>query len=85
VVTNLRAAYAPLLRPGFVFHPRTINTLENVEGHDRALLADAGLLIIDATGGGSMLVGFPFVTTTAPVPVKLTTGTSTALATVNAA
>ena len=39
----LRAVNAPFRRPGWVFHPRTLNTLEKVkDGNDR-YLAEAGL------------------------------------------
>jgi HK97 family phage major capsid protein len=76
VVANLRGLNAPFQRPGWVFHPRTINTLEKVKDSTGRYLADAGLLTFDPTGGGGTLLGMPFATTT-QIPVNVTTGTST--------
>ena len=76
MVAALRTANAPFLRPGWAFHPRTINTLEKVKDTTERYLADAGLLTFDATGGGGTLLGFPFVTTT-QIPTNITTGSST--------
>jgi HK97 family phage major capsid protein len=58
MVGGLRAVNAPFNRPGWIFNPRTLNTLENVKDGQQHYLADAGLLTFDATGGGSTLLGF---------------------------
>lgn len=76
VVAALRTANAPFRRPGWAFHPRTINTLDKIKDGQGRYLADAGLLTFDATGGGGSLLGFPFVTST-QIPANITTGTST--------
>jgi HK97 family phage major capsid protein len=76
MVANLRAANAPFERPGWIFNPRTINTLEKVKDGQGRYLADAGLLTFDRTGGGGTLLGFPFRTST-QIPINLTTGSST--------
>lgn len=64
VVAALRNANAPFSRPGWVFHPRTIGTLEKFKDADGHYLAETGLLTFEATGGGGSLLGFPFRTTT---------------------
>jgi HK97 family phage major capsid protein len=76
MVAALRAVNAPFSSPGWVFHPRTINTLEKIKTTTNEYLADAGLLTFDASGGGGTLLGFPFVTTT-QIPINATKGTST--------
>jgi HK97 family phage major capsid protein len=75
VVAALRGANAPFQKPGWIFHPRLLSTLETVKDADGRYLADAGLLSFDATGGGGKLLGFPF-RTTGQIPVNLTRGTS---------
>lgn len=55
-----RAAPAPFERPGWIFHPRIISTLEKLKDAQRRYLAGAGLPTFDATGGGGTLLGFPF-------------------------
>jgi HK97 family phage major capsid protein len=75
MVANLRAVNAPFLRPGWVFHPRTLNTLEKLKDGQGRYLAETGLLTFDPTGGGGTLLGLPFRTTT-QIPTNLTVGTS---------
>lgn len=75
MVANLRVANAPFSRPGWAFHPRTLNALEKLKDGQGRYLAEAGLLTFDATGGGGTLLNFPFVTTT-QIPVNLTAGTN---------
>ena len=75
LVAAVRAANAPFERPGWIFHPRTISTLEKLKDTQGRYLADAGLLTFDATGGGGTLLGFPFRTTT-QIPTNVTRGTS---------
>lgn len=75
MVANLRNVNAPFQRPGWIFNPRTLNTLEKIKDNEGRYLADAGLLEYDATGGGGRLLGFQFVTTTL-VPTTLVRGTS---------
>ena len=80
MVANLRAVNAPFNRPGWIFHPRTLATLEKIQvtsgGQPTgAYLADTELLTYDPTGAGGTLLGFPFRTTT-QLPVNLTVGTS---------
>jgi HK97 family phage major capsid protein len=74
-VAGLRAVNAPFLNPGWVFNPRTINTLEKLKSSTGEYLVDAGLLTFDPTGGGGTLLGFRFVTST-QIPVNVTAGTS---------
>lgn len=76
MLAALRSANAPFAKPGWVFNPRTINTLEKLKDSTGRYLADAGLLTFDATGGGGTLLGLPFVAST-QVPVNITRGTST--------
>jgi HK97 family phage major capsid protein len=75
VVASLRNANAPFSRPGWIFHPRTIGTLERYKDADGHYLAETGLLSFDATGGGGTLLGFPFRTTT-QIPINLSVGSS---------
>ena len=75
-VAALRTANAPFERPGWVFHPRVLNTLEKLKDGQGQYLKDAGLLEYDQAGGGGRLLGFPFRTTT-QIPVNLPRGTST--------
>jgi HK97 family phage major capsid protein len=75
MVANLRAVNAPFERPGWIFHPRLLSTLEKFKTGDGTYLADAGLLTFDPTGGGGTLLGFRFVTTT-QIPVNLSVGSS---------
>ncbi len=75
LVAGLRAANAPFQQPGWIFNPRTINTLERLKDSTGRYLADAGLLTFGATGGGGTLLGFPFATST-QIPTTITTGTS---------
>lgn len=72
----LRAQNAPFERPGWIFHPRTIGTLEKLKDTTGRYLSDAGVLTFDRTGGGGTLLGFKFATTT-QIPANLTTGSST--------
>jgi HK97 family phage major capsid protein len=74
-VANLRAIDGPFRRPGWIFNPRLLSTLEKVKDSAGRYLADAGLLTFDPTGGGGTLLGYPFVTTT-QIPIGLTVGTS---------
>lgn len=76
LVAALRAVNAPFARPGWIFHPRLLSTLEKVKDTTGRYLADAGLLTYDPTGGGGTLLGFRFVTTT-QIPINVTTGSST--------
>jgi len=76
MVANLRTANAPFAKPGWVFSPRTLNTLEKVKDSTGRYLGESGLLTFDASGGGGTLLGYPFRTTT-QVPVNITAGTST--------
>jgi HK97 family phage major capsid protein len=75
VVAALRNVNAPFSRPGWVFHPRTIGTLERFKDADGHYLAETGLLTFDATGGGGSLLNFPFRTTT-QIPINLSVGSS---------
>jgi len=76
-VAGLRAVNAPFNRPGWIFNPRTLSTIERIKTSDGNYLGEAAdLLSFDRTGGGGTLLGFPFVTTT-QVPTNLTTGTNT--------
>jgi len=74
-VANLRAANATFTRPGWLFHPRTINTLDKIKDGQGRYLAETGLLEFDSTGGGGRLLSFPFTTST-QIPTNVTTGTS---------
>jgi HK97 family phage major capsid protein len=74
-VATLRELNAPFLRPGWIFHPRLLGTLDRFKDSTGRYLADVGLLTFDATGGGGTLLGFPFATTT-QIPIDLTTGSS---------
>jgi HK97 family phage major capsid protein len=74
LVANIRAQNAPFAKPGWVFNPRLLNTLEKVKDTTGHYLAESDLLTF-ATGGGGTLLGYPFVTTT-QIPINLTTGTS---------
>jgi HK97 family phage major capsid protein len=74
-VAALRELNAPFNRPGFVFHPRLLSTLEKLKDANGRYLADADLLTFDATGGGGTLLGYPFRTTT-QLPTNLTVGSS---------
>jgi HK97 family phage major capsid protein len=75
VVAGLRNVNAPFARPGWVFHPRTIGTLEKFKDADGHYLAETGLLTFDPTGGGGSLLNFPFRTTT-QIPINLSVGSS---------
>ncbi len=74
-VAALRNVNAPFQRPGWIFAPRTLNTIEKIKDSQGRYLAETGLLTYDAQGGGGALLGFKFATTTA-VPVNLTKGTN---------
>ncbi|MEJ7567715.1 MAG: phage major capsid protein [Gaiellaceae bacterium] len=74
-VAALRPANAPFMRPGWIFNPRLLSTLEKVKDSTGRYLADAGLLTFDATGGGGTLLGFKFATT-AQIPTNLSVGSS---------
>ena len=76
VVAAMRAQNAPFMRPGWIFHPRLLSTLEKVKDSTGRYLRDAGLLTFDELGGGGTLLGFRFWTTT-QIPINVTTGTST--------
>lgn len=75
MVASVRALNAPFRRPGWLFNPRLLSTLETVKDTTGRYLADAGLLEFDAIGGGGTLLGFPFVTTS-QIPIGVTTGSS---------
>jgi HK97 family phage major capsid protein len=75
MVAAIRAQNAPFNRPGWIFHPRLLNTLEKMKDSSGRYLAEAELLTFDATGGGGTLLGYPFRTTT-QIPVNISTGTS---------
>jgi HK97 family phage major capsid protein len=75
MVAALRNANAPFNRPGWVFHPRLLSTLEKVKDLQDRYLKDSGLLTYNITGGGGTLLGYPFATTT-QIPTTATTGTS---------
>jgi HK97 family phage major capsid protein len=75
LVAAMREQNAPFANPGWIFHPRTINTLEKLKDSTGRYLADSGLLSFDRTGGGGTLLGYPFATTT-QIPTNLTTGSS---------
>jgi HK97 family phage major capsid protein len=75
VVANLRSANAPFLHPGWIFHPRTLSSIERLKTANGDYLGDTGLLEMDATGGGGTLLGYPFQTTT-QIPTNLPLGTS---------
>jgi HK97 family phage major capsid protein len=62
VVSASRIQNAPFLQPGWLFHPRTLNTIEKLKDGDGRYLAETGLLTFDAEGGDGTLLGFPFVT-----------------------
>jgi len=74
-VAALRNVNAPFQRPGWIFAPRTLNTIQKIKDSQGRYLGESGLLTYDAQGGGGTLLGFKFATTTA-VPVNLTKGTS---------
>jgi HK97 family phage major capsid protein len=76
LVGALRLANAPFRKPGWIFNPRTLNGLAKLKDSTGRYLAEAGLLTYDATGGGGMLLNFPFVSST-QIPANLTTGSST--------
>jgi HK97 family phage major capsid protein len=75
VVASLRALNAPFMRPGWLFHPRLLATLETVKDTTGRYLADSDLLTFDAIGGGGTLLGFPF-RTSGQIPTNITTGSS---------
>lgn len=75
MVAGVRAANAPFLRPGWVFNPRLLTTLEQLKDSTGRYLLEAGLLEFDATGGGGKLLNFPFATT-GQIPTNLARGTS---------
>lgn len=75
MVAGLRAVNAPFQRPGWIFNPRTLNTVEKIKDGQGRYLADTGLLEYDPTGGGGRLLGFQFVTTT-QIPTVLEVGGS---------
>jgi HK97 family phage major capsid protein len=76
MIGALRNANAPYMNPGWIMAPRTVTTLQKIKDNESRYLADAGLLTVDAQGGGGTLLGYRFVTST-QIPVNLTTGTST--------
>ncbi len=73
---NIRATNAPFEKPGWIFHPRLIATLETLKDTTGHYLMDTGMLSFDPAGTGGSLLGYPFKTTT-QIPVNLTTGSST--------
>jgi HK97 family phage major capsid protein len=75
MVAALREQNAPFNRPGWVFAPRTINSLEKLKDSTGRYLAEAGLLTFDTNGSGGSLLGYPFKTTT-QVPTNLSVGES---------
>lgn len=75
VVASLRTANAPFANPGWLFNPRTINTLQKVKDTTGRYLADAGLLTFDRSGGSGTLLGFKFQTS-GQIPTNMTRGTS---------
>lgn len=75
LVGAARLANAPFSSGGFVFHPRTLNTIEQLKDGDGNYLKGSGLLTYDPAGAGGTLLGFRFRTTT-QIPVNLTVGTS---------
>jgi HK97 family phage major capsid protein len=75
-VAALRALNAPFNRPGWVFNPRLLSTLEKLKDGQNRYLQEAGLLEFNTTGASGKLLGYPFVTTT-QLPVNLTRGSST--------
>jgi HK97 family phage major capsid protein len=76
MVANIRMANGLFLKPGWIFSPRLINTLEKIKDTTGRYLAEAGLLTFDPTGGGGTLLGYRFATTT-QMPVNVTKGSST--------
>jgi HK97 family phage major capsid protein len=75
LVAAIRTQNALFERPGWIFHPRLLNTLEKLKDANGRYLAETELLTFDATGGGGTLLGYPFRTTT-QIPVNITTGSS---------
>ena len=76
MVASLRATNAPFRNPGWIFSPRTLNTLETLKDSTGRYLMETGLLEIDAAGNSGRLLGYRFVAT-GNVFDGLTTGTST--------
>jgi HK97 family phage major capsid protein len=74
-VSSLREQNAPFNRPGWVFHPRTINGLEKLKDSTGHYLAESGLLSFDQTGVSGQLLNFPFRTTT-QIPTNLSVGSN---------
>jgi HK97 family phage major capsid protein len=72
----LRAQNAPFQKPGWIFHPRTLATFDQLKDSSGRYLSDTGLLSFDAAGGGGTLLGWPFRTST-QIPIDLTAGSST--------
>jgi hypothetical protein len=52
MVAALREQNAPFSQPGWVFAPRTINSLEKLKDSTGRYLSEAGLLTFDSTGSG---------------------------------
>jgi HK97 family phage major capsid protein len=75
MVARLRAVNAPFSSPGWLFHPRLLNTLERLKDSTGRYLAESELLTFDATGGGGTLLGYHFETSS-QVPVNVAAGTS---------
>jgi HK97 family phage major capsid protein len=75
MVANIRATNAPFANPGWIFHPRALNTLEKLKDSTGHYLADAGLLTFDRTGASGTLLGYRFVTS-GQIPINLTAGSN---------
>lgn len=63
----LRAQNAPFMRPGWIFHPTVLSTLDQLkiaQNDSRYLSSDAALLTFNEIGGGGSLLGMSFLTTT---------------------
>lgn len=75
LVGAARLANAPFSSGGFIFHPRTLNSIERLKDADGNYLKGSGLLTYDPAGAGGSLLGFRFRTTT-QVPINQTLGTS---------
>jgi len=71
---NISSAFA---RPGWILHPRTLNSILSLtDSLGRPLIENSDLLSVDPAGSAGVLLGFPF-RTSAQLPVNLTQGTAT--------
>jgi HK97 family phage major capsid protein len=75
-IANVRAANGRFERPGWIFNPRLLSTLEQIKDTTGRYLMDSGMLTHDASGAAGSLLGYRFASST-QVPVNLTTGAST--------